>query len=76
MAKIQKIGRVTFIREHDIKVLNVAGSRGSTEPGVAAFVKQALEEAFYPRAEGESTQQCTQFVRAALLSDSSLIAIP
>ena len=51
MAKIQKIGRVTFIREHDIKVLNVAGSRGSKEPGVAAFVKLALDEAFYPRAE-------------------------
>ena len=33
MAEIQKIGRVTFIREHDIKVLNVAGSRGSKEPG-------------------------------------------
>jgi hypothetical protein len=34
-----------------IKTLNVAGSRGSKEPKVAAFVKQALEEAFYPRAE-------------------------
>jgi hypothetical protein len=31
--------------------LNVAGSRGSKEPKVAAFVKEALEEAFYPRAE-------------------------
>jgi len=51
MARIQKIGRVTFIREHDIKVLNVAGSRGSKESGVAALVKLALEEAFYPRAE-------------------------
>ena len=40
-----------FIREHDIKTLNVAGSRGSKEPGVAAFVKLALETAFYPRAE-------------------------
>ena len=51
MAEVQKIGRVTFIRKHDIKVLNVAGSRGSKESGVAAFVKLALEEAFYPRAE-------------------------
>ena len=51
MARIQKIGRVTFIREHDIKVLNVAGSRGSKEPGVTAFVKLALEDAFFPRAE-------------------------
>ena len=46
MAEVQKIGRVTFIREHDIKVLNVAGSRGSKEPGVAAWVKRALEEAY------------------------------
>ena len=40
-----------FVRGHGIKVLNVAGSRGSKEPGVAAFVKLALETAFYPRAE-------------------------
>jgi hypothetical protein len=33
-------------------VLNVAGSRGSKEPVVAAFLKMALEEAFYPRVEG------------------------
>jgi hypothetical protein len=36
-----------FVRENNIKVLNVAGSRGSKEPGMAAFVKQALEEAFF-----------------------------
>jgi hypothetical protein len=29
----------------------VAGSLGSKEPKVAAFVKQALEEVFYPRVE-------------------------
>jgi len=40
-----------FIRENGIKTLNVAGSRGSKEPKVASFVKQTLEEAFYPRAE-------------------------
>jgi len=40
-----------FIRENNIKVLNVPGSRGSKEPGVAAWVKRALEEAFYPRVE-------------------------
>ena len=40
-----------FIREHNIKTLNVAGSRGSKEPGVAAFVKRTLDDAFYPRAE-------------------------
>ena len=33
-----------FVREHDIKVLNVAGSRGSKEPGVAVFVKRTLED--------------------------------
>ncbi len=40
-----------FVRENNIKTLNVAGSRGSKELKVAAFVKLALEEAFYPRAE-------------------------
>ena len=40
-----------FIRENNIEVLNVAGSRGSKEPGVAAFVKLALEDAFYQRVE-------------------------
>ena len=40
-----------FVRENDIKVLNVAGSRGSKEPGVAVFVKRTLEDAFYPRVE-------------------------
>jgi len=34
-----------LIRENDIKVLNVAGSRGSKEPGMAVFVKQAMKEA-------------------------------
>jgi len=34
----------------------VAGSRGSKEPKVAAFVKEALEEAFYPRAEAMVVQ--------------------
>jgi hypothetical protein len=32
-------------------VLNVADSRGSKEPKVASFVKEALEEAVYPRVE-------------------------
>jgi len=40
-----------FVRENDIKALNVAGSRGSRELGVTAFVKLTLEDAFYPRAE-------------------------
>jgi hypothetical protein len=40
-----------FIRENNIQTLNLAGSRGSKEPKVAAFVKKVLEDAFYPRAE-------------------------
>jgi hypothetical protein len=32
-----------FIRTHQIRTLNVAGSRASEEPGIAVFVKQILE---------------------------------
>lgn len=35
-----------FIREHQIKILNVAGPRASEEPEVAAFVKQVLDRAW------------------------------
>jgi hypothetical protein len=38
-----------FIGEHGVKILNVAGSRGSKEPQVHSFVKRVLEETFYPR---------------------------
>jgi Circularly permutated YpsA SLOG family len=38
-----------FVSEHHIKTLNIAGSRASKEPQIAAFVKQVLDEAFYPR---------------------------
>jgi hypothetical protein len=38
-----------FIGEHGVKILNVAGSRGSKEPQVHSFVKKVLEETFYPR---------------------------
>ena len=41
-----------FIRDNDIKVLNVAGPRASKEPEVAAFVTQVLEKAL--RSSGES----------------------
>jgi hypothetical protein len=37
-----------FIHANKIAVLNVAGSRGSKEPEVGAFVKRVLEEAFFP----------------------------
>lgn len=40
---------LSFISENNVKVLNVAGTRGSKEPEVAAFVKSVLEEAFFPR---------------------------
>jgi len=35
-----------FVREHRIRVLNVAGPRVSTEPGIGAFVTATLERAF------------------------------
>jgi hypothetical protein len=41
-----------FLSENNIKVLNVAGTRGSKEPEVAGFVKKVLENAFYPRPQG------------------------
>jgi hypothetical protein len=37
---------IRFIRDNRIRVLNVAGPRASTEPGVAAFVQQVLARAF------------------------------
>lgn len=36
-----------FLEEHRIRVLNIAGSRGSREPGVARFVWLTLEEALF-----------------------------
>ncbi len=35
-----------FIREHRIRVLNVAGTRASQEPEIAAFVKDVLSKTF------------------------------
>jgi hypothetical protein len=43
----QKLRR--FIREHRIQILNVAGPRASTEPEVAAFVKEVLDRAWPAR---------------------------
>lgn len=39
-----------FIQEHEIKVLNIAGSRASKEPEITNFLKATLENAMYPRA--------------------------
>lgn len=36
-----------FIRDNKIAVLNVAGSRGSKEPEVAAYVKRVFDAAFF-----------------------------
>jgi len=41
-----------FISGNKIHVLNVAGTRASKEPEVAAFVKKVLEDTFYPRSQG------------------------
>jgi hypothetical protein len=38
-----------FVSQHGVKVLNVAGTRGSKEPQAARFAKQTLEDAFFPR---------------------------
>jgi hypothetical protein len=35
-----------FVREHDIRILNVAGPRASTEPAVGEFVRAILDQAF------------------------------
>jgi anhydro-N-acetylmuramic acid kinase len=42
----------TFVRDNGIKVLNIAGTRASKEPYVGNFVKQVLEDAFFPKAQG------------------------
>ena len=36
----------SFIEQHKIRVLNVAGSRASKEPGVGVFVQEVLDGAF------------------------------
>jgi len=41
-----------FFNDNDIKVLNIAGTRGSKEPYIGKFVKWVLEEAFSPRPQG------------------------
>jgi len=36
-----------FVQEHGIKILNVAGSRESEEPGIGRWVYQVIEDAFF-----------------------------
>jgi hypothetical protein len=38
---------IRFVNEHDIQVLNVAGSRESKEPGIYEWVKAILAYAFF-----------------------------
>ena len=40
---------LAFIDKNNIKTLNVAGARDSKESDIYEFVKQMLEEAFFPR---------------------------
>jgi putative molybdenum carrier protein len=37
---------LNFLRKYKIYVLNIAGSRETTEPGMGTFVKDVLDEAF------------------------------
>ncbi len=37
----------TFVNGHDIKLLNIAGSRESKEPGIQEWVKGILDRAFF-----------------------------
>jgi hypothetical protein len=39
----------SWLTEHDIKVLNVAGNRASQAPGIAAFVAAVLERTLIHR---------------------------
>lgn len=36
-----------FIKQHDIKLLNIAGSRESKEPGINEWVKQILDNSLF-----------------------------
>ena len=38
---------IKFVNENDIKVLNVAGSRESKDPGICEWVKQVIAGAFF-----------------------------
>ncbi|MGI8605083.1 MAG: YpsA SLOG family protein [Verrucomicrobiales bacterium] len=38
-----------FVISHAVRILNVAGARGSNEPSIAGFVHRALDDAFRVR---------------------------
>jgi hypothetical protein len=41
------VALLRFVEEHEIKVLNVAGSRESKEPGIHLWVMQVIDDAFF-----------------------------
>jgi hypothetical protein len=41
-----------FVADNGIKVLNIAGTRGSKEPEVGKFVIRVMDEAFFPQPSG------------------------
>lgn len=52
-----------FIKQHDIKVLNIAGSRESKEPGINEWVKLVLDRALFssissPNMSGLGHESC------------------
>ena len=59
-----------FLRDNDIKVLNVAGPRASKEPEVAGFVTQVLERAL--SSSGESPEAGTSRAQPAGIEQPTL----
>jgi putative molybdenum carrier protein len=47
---------LAFIAQHKIKVLNVAGPRASSEPGISKFVSQTLDQAIEQTKHFEATK--------------------
>jgi hypothetical protein len=45
---------LTFIAQHNIRVLNIAGPRASEEPHVGLFVEEVLDEAWLEQRKMES----------------------
>jgi hypothetical protein len=46
---------LAFLREHAIDVLNIAGPRAATEPGIETFVSEALDAA-WEQCQGSTEQ--------------------
>jgi len=64
-----------FIRDNDIKVLNVTGPRASKDPQVAAFVTIVLENAFgTPPVEQATLDTARLILRRLTLEDAPTVA--